>query len=147
MRAPLVDRLLARREITEAGCWQWTGATNRGGYGVIGAGSRDLGTVLTHRASYELFVGQIPDGLHLDHLCNNRVCFNPAHLEAVTQRENNLRAVPVRKANYQRPTKCKRGHEYTPENTIPRPTGWLLCRTCRDDRAREYRRARQENAA
>ncbi len=71
--------------------WIWTGAKNPGGYGVIGAGARGQGNKLAHRLSYELFVGPIPEGLHIDHLCVTRLCVRPDHLEPVTQAENNRR--------------------------------------------------------
>lgn len=66
-------------------CWLWEGST-RGGYGRMKL--RSLGMVEAHRASYQYHVGQIPDGLVLDHICRNRACINPAHLEPVTTLEN-----------------------------------------------------------
>lgn len=69
-------------------CWQWRGSVTAGGYGNFKfAGSNEY----AHRAAYMLSVGEIPEGLHIDHLCRNRLCVNPAHLEPVTQRENNAR--------------------------------------------------------
>lgn len=85
-----IDRLLSKVRI-EGSCWIWTGARNRGGYGVVGVGRRSEGTKLAHRLSYEIHVGLIPDGLHLDHLCVTPACVNPEHLEPVTQQENNRR--------------------------------------------------------
>lgn len=69
----------------ETGCWLWTGGT-RGGYGRLKL--TDYGTMEAHRASYELHKGKIPEGMQLDHLCRNRSCINPDHLEPVTLQEN-----------------------------------------------------------
>ncbi len=103
---PLMTRLLARVEKDSNGCWIFTGAL-REGYGILGRGGRKEGLVYAHRATYTHFVGEIPKGLHIDHLCRVRACCNPKHLEPVTQAENNLR---MWKANPR--THCKHGHEY-----------------------------------
>lgn len=70
-------------------CWPWDGGTNKDGYGQFRAGPT---VVQAHRVAYVLLVGQIPRGYHIDHLCKNRLCCNPSHLEAVTQLENNRRS-------------------------------------------------------
>ncbi len=79
---------------------------------------------MAHRVAYELAIGPVPDGLVVDHLCFNRACVRPGHLEPVTQQENVMRAR----------THCRKGHEFTPENTYVRPggTGGIqrICRTC-----------------
>jgi hypothetical protein len=77
-------------------CWPWTGARNDDGYGVILAPDHKR-LVYAHRATYERFIGPIPTGLQLDHLCRNRACVNPTHLEAVTHRENNERGLRARR--------------------------------------------------
>ena len=80
-----------------------------------------------HRVSYELFVGPIPEGLHIDHLCNNVECVNPKHLEAVTNKENHRRQVL-------QITHCPQGHEYTKENTYVSKKGNRKCRWCDRER-------------
>lgn len=70
------------RAISASGCWEWTGAVATTGYGRFGAGE------YVHRLSHEVYKGPIPEGHQVDHLCRNRVCFNPDHIEAVTQEEN-----------------------------------------------------------
>ena len=88
-RRPLEDRLMDR-VVRVDGCWVWTGAVSTGGYGRIGIDGNRLAQA--HRVAYQLYVGPIPEGLHVDHLCRNRLCVNSDHLEAVTQAENNRRS-------------------------------------------------------
>ena len=75
-------------------CWNWQKAKNSAGYGIIG---KDGGSKLAHREAYIAFVGPIPEGLELDHLCKNKGCVNPDHLEAVTRSENVRRGWPDRR--------------------------------------------------
>ncbi len=95
---------------------------------------------LAHRWSYWFFIGEIPKGLTVDHLCSNPPCVNPDHLDAVTQRENNFRS-PKYLGNR---THCPRGHEYNFENTYIRPnlkglSNWRDCKECVKRRGNEYR--------
>ena len=120
------ERLHARLAYPETGCWIWTGALNKAGYGAIGSGSRVL---RTHRVMYEYVIGPIPAGLQLDHLCRVRSCCNPAHLEPVTNYENWMRG-EHRVVKVLRDGICQRGHEMTEANTYHRKAGGVLCRTC-----------------
>lgn len=89
-------------------CWVWTGAKQSRGYG-------NYRGKLAHRVSYEKYVGEIPSGLTIDHLCRNRLCVNPEHLEAVTQYVNNMRGDGFASKNL-RKTHCYNGHELTEDN-------------------------------
>ena len=120
-------------------CWVFRGALNGGGYGHILAPSRFTGkqvTRISHRVLWEELFGMLPVHLDLDHLCRNRACQNPMHLEPVSRRTNLLRGETLPGINA-RKTHCKRGHEFTPENTITTAKG-RACREC----ARAYDRKR-----
>jgi hypothetical protein len=93
--------------------------------------------------AYELAIGPIPEGLTIDHLCRNRGCVNPAHLEAVTNRTNLLRGDGIAALNA-RKTHCKRGHEFTPENTYVWREGTRACRACHT--AQEQARRQKKEA-
>jgi hypothetical protein len=109
------------------GCWDWVAGKLSSGYGSFRTGNR---AHVAHRYAYEALIGPIPDGLQLDHLCRNRSCVNPDHLEVVTQRVNLARGVSPPAINA-RKTHCSRGHEFTDENTYRSPDGYRGCRTCR----------------
>lgn len=125
-----------------SGCWHWQLRLNSAGYGEVGGGNR-RGTRQAHRASYETFVGPIPPGLWLDHLCRTRDCVNPAHLEAVTIRENLLRGTGFPAARAAQ-THCVHGHEFNERNTWTRPNGTRQCRRCAALRERRRRQAKKD---
>ena len=107
-------------------CWLWTGWKNRAGYGCFDTGGRkNKCRWMAHRFSYTLQFGEIPNGREIDHLCRNRDCVNPAHLEVVTHTENILRGGNSIK------THCIHGHKFTNENTYIDKKGERHCRACR----------------
>lgn len=127
-------------DFTRDACWWWTGSKTGEGYGQLKLGKT---TRVAHRVVYELLVNAVPDGLELDHLCRNRACVNPAHLEPVSHSVNVQRAEKPKSASH-----CKRGHPFDHENTINRADGRRMCRTCRRASGREHaRRKRRKRAA
>jgi hypothetical protein len=140
MKKPtLRERLLSKAVINwETGCWEWTACLSTSGYGRINANGR---VENAHRVAYELIESPIPVGLFLDHLCRNRACINPAHLEPVTNRENILRS-PINQFSLKAAqTHCGTGHEFTVENTRVRANGTRACRACERESNKRYRAA------
>lgn len=102
-------------------CWEWTGTLDKDGYGMHSRG-------LAHRVAWMLLRGEIPEGLELDHLCRNRSCVNPDHLEPVTHQENLNRGLRGMRA---RSGRCRNGHEVTGDNA--RPSGrYVQCKMCQN---------------
>ena len=132
--APDITRIVIRLRFRPAGgCWEWNGAHGNG------TGYARLGKRYVHRILYERAYGPIPPGRQIDHLCRNRGCVYPPHLEAVTQRTNLLRGdSPPAKAA--RRTTCAKGHPLTPENVYMRKDKPArMCRTCANARQRGRR--------
>ena len=125
-------------EEDENGCWPWL-AAKKWGYGCFALEGGKV-QVRAHRYAYEVLVGPIPEGLTIDHLCRNRGCVNPSHMEPVTMGVNVLRGDGPSARNA-RVTHCPRGHPYDEENTYRRSDGGRDCRTCL--RARDMRRDRR----
>lgn len=140
----ILGRFLALWEPGEKGCWLWIGAQSghgyrdRDSYGGFWNGRK---YVRAHRFAYEFFIGPVPSGKELDHLCFVRHCVNPSHLEAVTRAENMRRA-------HARITHCPRGHIYDEKNTgyCVGGTGRKarVCRQCAAAYQRRLRASRKE---
>jgi hypothetical protein len=122
-------------------CWLWTAYCDRDGYGQFTARNRSR---LAHRTSYELFRGAIPKGLTLDHLCRNRSCVNPDHLEPVTKGINTLRGYAPSAINKGKQV-CKNGHPLNAANTYTRPDGDRACRKCNTAAVAAYKQRRKLN--
>lgn len=134
-RAPLAERLWRRVDAT-GDCWTWTGYLAKTGYGQIADKPGPM--AYTHRVAWESLVGPIPDGMQLDHLCRNRACVNPDHLEQVASAVNTLRGHGPSARAARRQT-CAQGHPYSDENTYRHPKQ-RMCRVCRRERDRAYYR-------
>lgn len=137
----MVDRV-----VTASGCWQRPIALTKNGYCLVGGGRRGV-RLYAHRVSFEAAKGPIPAGLEIDHLCRNRACFNPAHIEAVTRGENIHRGVlpEVLRAKHLREiTSCKNGHPFDEENTRWRLTGGRACKTCERTRSAAHDAKRRQ---
>lgn len=132
---PAPERFWEKVEKTDT-CWLWVAATNSKGYGqFVMMNPKRL--VPAHRWAYESLVGPIPEGLTIDHLCRVHNCVNPAHLEAVTMRENVLRGDTV-SGRASRQTHCAQGHPFDEENTKYTPRQ-RRCRTCKRLQQRQRR--------
>lgn len=130
MTRSVLDRVLARVTVTPSGCWEFDGCRLDRGYGRTSWHGR---LWLTHRLVYTLMVGEIPAGLEIDHLCKNKPCCNPAHLEPVTRSENLRRGTQWHHtaARELAKTHCREGHPYDLLNTYWTPRGHRQCRICK----------------
>jgi hypothetical protein len=134
---PAVDRL-SEKLVEDDGCWLYTGHLDRRGYARVDGG-------LGHRFTYEFYIGDVPLGLELDHLCRRPSCVNPWHLEPVTHAENVRRG----RAGWSLDGRCKNGHDLTdPDNVYAHHDGvGRKCKTCTKARAQARYYASKENAA
>jgi hypothetical protein len=131
-----IERLLAHIKVEAAGyltpCWLWTAYVAPHGYGTFRLGGRMM---LAHRAAYELLRRPLTESFEVDHLCRNRTCVNPEHLEEVV-RDTNWRRSDAVTRKYSDQTHCKRGHAFDEANTYRYGTG-RICRACRRMYARQ----------
>jgi hypothetical protein len=140
------ERMRRHLSANPDGCWIWPGAVNKEGYGRVARRMNGRWIGSAHLLAYLLSYGEPVSGYEIDHLCCNRRCFNPRHLEAVPPRTNALRSRSPAAKNAQK-THCIHGHEFTPENTrvtIHPKYGTRLraCRACERASNLRLRRAR-----
>lgn len=134
-----IERFRQSVKITDSGCWLWQKAVTHDGYGQIGVGSRkdhSFRLAYVHVWAFEVLKGPVPEGLELDHLCRNRRCANPDHLEPVTHQENVARGRSANRSKFS----CIAGHALEGDNLYVTPTGKRMCKECRRRRSREYGR-------
>lgn len=149
----VVSRLLQRRKIDEeSGCWIYLGYADPAGYARVGYQGKSK---RVHQVSFWHFKGEVPEGYEIDHLCRNKRCFNPEHLEAVTKRTNMLRGIvwEVSGKYNQAKTHCVRGHPYAGDNLVERIQMGVLgprvsrhCRKCINMYARNARKRAKRRA-
>lgn len=134
-----LERFAAKIE-KNGDCWQWKAGLVGGGYGQFHFSGRPN---YAHRWLYQVVVGHIPDGMTLDHLCRNRKCVNPLHLEVVTRGENVMRGVGP-SAMAAKATHCPQGHPYSGENLSIKKDGSRRCRAChRASQLSRYKRSKK----
>jgi hypothetical protein len=135
-KSPLSEtqRFWAKVAKTE-GCWLWLAGKSSAGYGNVKMDGRWQGA---HRVAYTLLRGPIPEGLQLDHLCRNRACVNPAHLDPCTAKENAMRSELTLQSRNKRKTHCPKGHPYGGDNLVV-VRGERYCRECRNQSTRKWR--------
>jgi len=130
----LPPRFWSKIYVLEDGCWEWRASRTKAGYGRFRIGSvtqRTRTMLLAHRLAYEALVGALPNGYECDHLCRNRACVNPSHVEPVSHRENCLRGQSA-PAHNARKTHCSKGHPFDEVNTYrwKSKPHYRRCRKC-----------------
>lgn len=136
--------------VSSGGCWEWAGSKFGTGYGRYRHERGDRGRQLAHRVSYRVLAGEFDSGLDIDHLCRNKICVNPAHLEPVPHHVNQDRSPLIKVAFAARVeaqkaiTHCPQGHEYTENNTRRDKRGCRVCRTCQRAAQKAYAAANRD---
>lgn len=147
-----IDTFVRKTRRMPNGCIEWLGYLDADGYGRYYANYPN--TVYVHRIAFERTKGSIPEGMQVDHICFNRKCLNPDHLQLLTASENARRISPegrlawrlAQERRRQDVTHCQRGHEFSADNTKVDRRGQRSCKTCAR-RAEQKRQARRDAAA
>lgn len=126
----ILDKLVEKTE----SCWLWKGSQNSSGYGQHGSHKRPGAETLAHRKLYAMNYGPIPKGLQIDHLCREKLCVNPEHLEAVPPKLNLMRAPNQVTTLNARKTHCIHGHKFDKLNTRIHKSGKRECIQCKKER-------------
>ena len=141
---PLEFRLIESIELTDTGCWMWIKQLDRSGYGRITVPKeyKEPGVRhrvdRAHRVAYKVLRGSVPEGMELHHVCENKGCINPDHLEPVTRKEHRRKRLPE---------ECKHGHPFDDANTYVGKDGRRHCRTCGRAAVRAYTRRKKQGRA
>ncbi len=145
----LPQRFWKKVRVQRDGCWVWIGGKGRKGYGLfyLGGYPNQRRTMSAHRWAYTCLVGPVPDGMTIDHICNNPPCVNAVHLRIASQQENILRGNGLAAQNAQK-THCPHGHPYDEQNTYWKPiedgSRWgRICRICSRKSDRKYKARRR----
>lgn len=138
---PLTDRFWSKVKLptSDSGCWNWQGSLTTNGYGQLYVqGKKHKQFMGAHRLSFELHNGRIPDGFTIDHLCRNRKCVNPKHLEAVTINENLKRSPHTPSTVNALKQECYKGHPLSGDNLHVYKFK-RICKKCRRESLRNWR--------
>lgn len=150
MNEEQLSRFVAKVKQLDGGCWEWTAARLPSGYGQFRR-HRDP-DAYAHRWSYRYFVGEIADGYHVDHLCGNKWCVNPTHLEAVAPEQNARRGGEPHheklgvSLEWAERTHCRNGHEAGDWYVVSRSNG-IVSRVCKKCHLATIARWRQRKVA
>ncbi len=142
----LIERFWNKVEVLDEGCWQWKGGKTLHGYAQLWAGKPEQKLLLAHRFSYTYFRSPITTGLEVDHLCRNRACVNPWHMELVSHAVNLARGNRSKHIGlfHSLQTHCLNGHEFNHHNTYYHPIkGYRKCRICSAAHQRDLRQRRR----
>ena len=134
------DRLWNKVDAT-GDCWLWT-ASQRMGYGSF---RYDGKLRYAHRLVYELLIGDIPNGLTVEHHCRVRTCVNPAHLSLMTSGDNSRNSPATSQSVNLRKTHCVKGHPYSPDNTIRLGDASRRCKKCANEQWNRWYGRRNKN--